>query len=180
MLRYIKQNLAVDWEKPLVGWAKLNSDGSALGNPGRTSGGGVIRDHNGKWLKGYTRSLGCTNSCMAELWALRDGLLLARDMGLNSLIIELDALSVVLLTFNNTPNLALEPLLNDCRNLVREIPNKQVIHIFREANQCADAMAKLGASSTTSFVVFLHPPPVVERILADDKASLCCNRLINS
>ena len=118
MLRYIKQNLAVDWEKPLVGWAKLNSDGSALGNPWRTSGGGVIRDHNGKWLKGYTRSLGCTNSCMAELWALRDGLLLARDMGLNSLIIELDALSVVLLMFNNTPNLTLEPLLNDCRNLV--------------------------------------------------------------
>ena len=107
-----------------MGWAKLNSDGSALGNPGRASGGGVIRDHNGKWLKGYARSLGCTNSCMAELWALRDGLLLARDMGLNSLIIELDALSVVLLMFNNTPNLTLEPLLNDCRNLVRDIPNK--------------------------------------------------------
>ena len=161
-------------------WAKLNSDGSALGNPGRAGGGGVIRDHNGKWLKGYTRSLGCTNSCMAELWALRNGLLLARDMGLNNLIIELDVLSVVLLMINNTPNLTLEPLLNDCRNLVREIPNKQITHIFREANQCADAMAKLGASCTTSFVVFLHPPPVVERILADDKASLHCNRLINS
>ena len=107
-----------------MGWAKLNSDGSALGNPGHVGGGGVIRDHNGKWLKGYARSLGCTNSCMAELWVLRDGLLLARDMGLNSLIIELDALSVVLLMFNNTPNLTLEPLLNDCRNLVREIPNK--------------------------------------------------------
>ena len=61
---------------------------------------------------------------MAELWALRDGLLLARDMGLNNLIIELDALSVVLLMINNTPNLTLEPLLNDYRNLVREIPNK--------------------------------------------------------
>ena len=117
---------------------------------------------------------------MVELWALRNGLLLARDMGLNNLIIELDALSVVLLMINNTPNLTLEPLLNDCRNLVREIPNKQITHIFREANQCANAMAKLGASCTTSFVVFLHPPPVVERILADDKASLRCNRLINS
>ena len=61
---------------------------------------------------------------MAELWALRDGLLLARDMGLNNLIIELDALSVVLLMINNTPNLTLEPLSNDYRNLVREIPNK--------------------------------------------------------
>ena len=59
-------------------------------------------------------------------------------------------------------------------------PNKQITHIFREANQCVDAMTKLGASCTTSFVIFLHPPPVVERILTYDKASLRCNRLINS
>ena len=111
---------------------------------------------------------------MAERWALRDGLLLARDMRLNNLIIELDALSVVLLMINNTPNLTLKPLLNNCRNLVQEIPNKQITHIFREVNQCVNAMAKLGASSTTSFVVFLHPPLVVERILADDKVSLRC------
>ena len=175
-----KSVVVVGWEKPPVGWAKLNSDGSAFGNPRRADRGGVIRDHNGKWIIGYAWSLGCTNNCMAELWALRDGLLLARDMGLNNLIIELDALSVVMLMNNNTPNLTLEPLLNDCRKLVREIPNKQITHIFREANQCADAMAKLGASGTTSFVVFLHLPPVVERILANDKASLCCNRLINS
>ena len=91
---------------------------------------------------------------MAELWALRDGLLLAKEMGLNNLIIELDALSVVLLMENNTSNLTLEPLLNDCRNLVREIPNMQIKHIFREANRCADALAKLGASKEMSFVVF--------------------------
>ena len=51
-------------------------------------------------------------------------------------------------------------------------PNKQITHIFREANQCVDAMAKLGASCTTSFIIFLHPLPVVE--------SLRYNRLINS
>ena len=37
----------------------------------------------------------------------------------------LDALSVVLLMINNTPNLTLEPLLNDCRNLVWEIPTSR-------------------------------------------------------
>ena len=99
---------------------------------------------------------------------------------MNNLIIELDALSVVMLMGNNTPNPTLEPLLNDCRKLVREIPNKQITHVFREANQCVDAMAKLGASGTTSFVVFLYPPSVVKRILANDKASLRCNRLISS
>lgn len=116
---------------------------------------------------------------MAELWALRDGLLLAKEMGLTNLIVELDALNVVLLMDNNSTNLLMEPLLTDCRNLVREIPNKQVTHVFRKANHCADVMAKLRASSLDSFVVFLYPPPMVESIVASDKVNLRCNRLIN-
>ena len=170
--------IEVGWEKPPVGWAKLNTDGSAIGSIGKAGGGGVIRDHNGHWLKGFARPIGDSNSCMAELWALRDGLLLAKEMGLSNLIIELDALSVVLLINNNTINLVMEPLLTDCRNLLSEIPNKQIVHIYREANQCADALAKFGASIASSFVIFLNPPSVVESILAANKASLRCNRLI--
>ena len=114
----------VGWEKPPMGWVKLNTDGSAIGSTGRASGGGVIRNHEGQWLKGYARPLGSSNSCMVELWALRDGLLLAKEMGLNNLIIEMDALSVVLLMNNNFVNLLMEPLLTDYRNLLSEIPNK--------------------------------------------------------
>ena len=178
-----KTIVAVGWEKLPVGWAKLNSYGSAIGNPGCAGGGGgvgVIRDHEGQWLKGYARPLGCSNSCMAEPWAFKDGLLLAKKMGLNNLIIELDALSVVLLMNNNSTNLLMEPLLTDCRNLAKEIPNKQITHIFRKANQCADVMAKLSASSVASFVVFLYPLSVVESIIASNKANLRCNKLINS
>ena len=36
--------------------------------------------------------------------------MLAKDLGLNNLIVELDALSVVLLMNNNTSNLLLEPV----------------------------------------------------------------------
>ena len=68
-------------------------------------GGRVIRGHDREWLTGYARPLGQTNSCMAELWALRDGLMLAKELGLNNLIIELDVLSVVLLMNNNTSNM---------------------------------------------------------------------------
>ena len=74
----------------------------------------------------------------------------------------------------------MEPLLTDCKNLVREIPNKQIVHIYREANPCADALAKLGATSLDSFVIFLYPPPVVDSFLAADKSCVRCNRLINS
>ena len=80
---------------------------------------------------------------------------------------------------NDTENLLMEPLLTDCRNLLKDIPNKRVVHAFREANQCADALAKLGSQSLYSFAVFCNPPPVVESLLSFDKANMRCNRLLN-
>ena len=66
-------------------------------------------------------------------------------MGIHHLIIELDALSVVILINNDFENLLMEPLLTNCRNLLKEFPNKRVIYAYHEANQCVDALAKLGA-----------------------------------
>ena len=159
---------------------KLNTDGSAMRNLERAGGGGLFRHQDGVWLKGFARGIGYTNSILAELWALRDGLLLAKEMRIQQLIIELDALSVVILMNNEFENLLMEPLLTDCRNLLKEFSNKRVIHAFRKANQCADALAKLGSQSLYSFAVFCNPPPVVEAILAFDKANMHCNRLVNS
>ena len=33
-------------------------------------------------LKGFARGLGYTSSALAELWALKDGLILAKEMGI--------------------------------------------------------------------------------------------------
>ena len=98
-----------------MGWAKLNTDGSALGSSGKAGGGGLIKDHNVDWVVGFSRSLGCTNSFMVELWALRDGLILAKDLNLNSLIVELDAKSVVQLMNSDSTNMPMKPLLTDYR-----------------------------------------------------------------
>ena len=93
-------------------------------------GGGVIRGQEGEWIIGFARPLGQTNSYMAELWVLRDGLLLAKELDLNNLIVELDALSMVLFMKNSTCNLLLESLVTDCRNLLKAFPNTQVVHAY--------------------------------------------------
>lgn len=64
-----KQVVKVGWNKLEVGWVKLNTDGdsSSLGNWGFTSGGGLIRDHNGVWIKGFTRSIEVSTSVDAKL-----------------------------------------------------------------------------------------------------------------
>ena len=75
----------------LIKAKKMSCDGASLGNPGKAGGGGVIRDCEGRWMRGFVRSIGDTTSIIAEFWALRDGLLLAGQLGVQNLVIELDA-----------------------------------------------------------------------------------------
>ena len=72
----------------------------------------------------------------------------------------------------------LEPLLNDCRNLIKAFPNYTVTQIFREANRCADKLANMGATQPTDFLLLYEPPPLVDNMIAFHKAKLFCNRLI--
>ena len=91
----------------------------SCGNPGKASGGRVIRDCHGDWVKGFSRSIGHTTSVMAEWWALRDGLNLAIQLGISQLEIELDAKVIVeMLQNTKCPNRNYTTLLCDCRCLM--------------------------------------------------------------
>ena len=71
---------------------------------------------------------------------------LASFLGIKNLIVKLDALSFVLLLMRNyIANLALEPHLSNCKNLLRTLPRPRTDHVFKEANQCANALAKMGS-----------------------------------
>ena len=111
--------IPIKWSKPLPGWCKLNTDGASLGNLGKAGGGGLICDSEGRWIKGYSRSIGHTTSVVAELWAVRDGLNLAIQLGISCLEVELDGKIIVeLLENTNSTNIKISPLLHDCRFLL--------------------------------------------------------------
>ena len=133
---------------------KLNTDGASLGNPGKARGGGIIRDSEGRWVKGFARSIGFTTSIIAELQVLRDGLLLANQIGVQKLWIELDAKVVVeLVQSNSTSNAFYSPLLADCRSLLGRFQHCKVQHVIREVNRVADTLAKLGYHIQENFVI---------------------------
>ena len=103
---------------------------------------------------------------MWELWALHDGLNLASSLGIENLIVELDALSIVHLMRNSAANLALEPLLSYCRNLLRPFHKTRIEHMFKDANQCANALAKLGSKCSAMYVSVVIPPSVLINLLS--------------
>jgi len=147
--------IPIKWSKPLPGWCKLNTDGASLGNPGKADGGGLIRDSEERWIKGYSRFIGHTTSVVAELWALRYGLNLAIQLGIGCLEMELDAKVIVeMLKNTNSTNIKVSPLLFNCRSLLARFTQVRVAHVYREVNRRADLLAKQGCCMREHFVIF--------------------------
>ncbi|GKV23781.1 hypothetical protein SLEP1_g33477 [Rubroshorea leprosula] len=164
-----KTIVSVGWSPPSPGFAKLNTDGSALTNPGIAGAGGLLRDHLGRWMVGFSRSIGWTTSIAAELWAIRDGLEIAAGKGISKTIVETDSkVAVLLIESIDTTLHSLGTLISDCRWLLRLFTDARISHIYREANAAADFLAKLGSTSANDFVLYEESPPGLSSILYHD------------
>lgn len=169
--------IQVRWERPDQGWMKINTDGSSLGNPGRAGGGGVIRDWTGRWIVGFSRRIGITTSLLAELWAIRDGLMLCIERNFSKVEVELDAKAVVdMLTNPQYDNMAIHAILEDCKFLVAKIPQTRIKHCYREANRCADMLARKGTELNGSLAIFANPPLDILNVVEADLRGISLDR----
>ncbi|GLU15130.1 hypothetical protein SLE2022_316500 [Rubroshorea leprosula] len=157
------------WSKPHFPTIKLNSDGSSIGNPGLSGSGGIFRDSLGNWVLGYARNIGFSSPLAAELWAIRDGLVLAIQRGFHNLIVESDSkVAVLLLTKGCVSTHPHSTLILDCRMLMQKIHQIHLVNIVRERNMCADQLAKMGMSLSSSFCIFEFCPPAVAGLCLAD------------
>ncbi|KAL0004547.1 hypothetical protein SO802_012108 [Lithocarpus litseifolius] len=145
----------IRWERPPSGWKKLNTDGSCIGNSRRSGCGGAVRDEHGEWIVGFSRYIGTSCSVVAELWGLRDRLVLCKNLNIQCLVVELDTSMIVdALTKPEYANNIIPPILDDCRQLLTHFQQVQIRHCFRQANRCIDMMARKGAEQQLDFCVF--------------------------
>ena len=168
----------VRWEKPNLGQVKLNTDRSSDASSSIAGGGGLIRDEQGNWVIGFTRKIGKANSFLAEIWALRDGLILCNQLDLNAVMVELDAKALV--DALNNPfyvNSIISSLFDDCRQLVAQIPHLSIKHIYCEANRCADRLANLGSCQSLDFISYSFPPVDLVPLVAANCQRLYFDRL---
>ena len=91
----------------------------------------------------------------------------------------MDALMVAsFLALNSIPHPSLRTLVDDCRFLLQRIPHKELKHVFREANKCADRLAKLGGSQEDDFVVLDTPPTCICDVLSFDNSGCISTRSV--
>ena len=144
-------------------------------------GGGLIHNEKGEWVKGFARAIGIKTSVVAELWALQDGIRFRIALKLPAVEIELDAKVVIDLVNKDSNNLnSLDALVADCKEGLKLIPHVRLIHCFREANKCADNLARRGALLNQDFVVFIHPPSEVELLIRLDVIGTFYDRYVTS
>ena len=136
----------VSWRRPSSGWVKLNFDGAVKGRSQRGGAGGLLRDSEGEFKAAFAAPVSTTRPLFSEIYALREGLQLAVDSGVEYLWIEGDSkIAIEMLNgWREAEGDEEKPVMGDCRNLMKRFKGVTARHVFREANQSADHLANLG------------------------------------
>ena len=140
-----------------------------MGSPVCAGFGGLLRNSAGLFISSFSGFLpNSTCVLLAELMAIHKGLRLAIDMGVDELVCFSDSqLSVKLITGDVSKFHSYAVLIQDIKDVIAS-RNYAIQHTLREGNQCADYMAKLGASSDSNFMVYSSAPHDLIGMLKSD------------
>ena len=99
-------------------------------------------------------------------------------MNIQSFIVELGAKAIVdVLGKYQYVNNVISSILDDCRLLASHFHRIQFQHCYRQANRCADSLARLSTSQDLDFILFDSPPMDVVNAFENDLNGMYCNRL---
>ncbi|KAK8485285.1 hypothetical protein V6N11_038057 [Hibiscus sabdariffa] len=153
-----KVNHLASWCLPANGWMKANCEGAVNPNDGSAAIGGVIRNEQGMWQIGFSRSIGHCTSLAVELWATHDILNHAWQLGYRKIELETDNLEVVKIITRSSNILANTLLVDDILELISRPCNENIQHIHRCKNVVADKLAALSWGKPMGEMVFDSPP----------------------
>ncbi|KAK9157390.1 hypothetical protein Scep_003964 [Stephania cephalantha] len=86
-------NMTKVWQRPDEGWTKLNADGAVAGSC--AAAGGVLRDHEGRWIRGFHQFLGTCPPLDEELAEISMGLHMAWQVDVKRVELQVDSLEAV-------------------------------------------------------------------------------------
>ena len=71
-------------------------------------------------------------------------------------------------------------ILADCKECLKRIPRVKIQYCFREANKCADALARRDALLSQDFIVLSSPPVDVALLISLDAAGTMYERVCSN
>ncbi|GMN40729.1 hypothetical protein TIFTF001_009947 [Ficus carica] len=157
------------WLPPQSGYLKLNVDASVSPESDHIGIGAVIRDEKGRILGAMAKSVeGTFSPFLAECIALREGLMMAKELESVTIVVETDAINVVSAVSDNTEFSLEGPILEDVKQLLAQLWNPGVYHIRRSANHVAHLLARFGFNSNCTNVWICETPIIVSNVVSFD------------
>ncbi|KAE8776165.1 hypothetical protein D1007_51201 [Hordeum vulgare] len=157
------------WQRPPDGLYKLNVDAGFSEDSGTGSTGAVLRSDKGVFIVGSCSAISFAEDVSsAEARALRDGLLLASEVGVQKIIVESDCQDVIdtmLLDDNSLGPAA--AVYEECSFLAKNFSLIQFSFCPREANMVAHTLARF-AEPTRTIKWMEEPPGFLIDTLAND------------
>ncbi|GAU30840.1 hypothetical protein TSUD_267600 [Trifolium subterraneum] len=168
----------INWKPPKENFVKLNTDGAC--KEGRRAGyGGVIRGNQGEWLGGFFKGVGYCNAFVAELWGVLEGLSLVRRLGFDRVELSVDSKAVVqVISTEKTQGAEGFAIVNKIHRLLKMDWNVIIVHEYREANKCADALTNIGCNLEREVIYYEDCPEEIRNILVADEMGITTPRLI--
>ncbi|KAK9025445.1 hypothetical protein V6N11_038312 [Hibiscus sabdariffa] len=159
------------WQHPEPGWLCLNVDRSVSSSSGCASIGGLLRDHLGNWIFGFTKSIGKSNILQTELWAIYIGLQLAWSHGAEVLQIQSDSKQAIQLIQDFFEISKALPLIRAINEIRKQGWMTEFHWTSRKGNKPADILAKMANISDYNTITFATPPVELLQVLAKDSTA---------
>lgn len=157
---------------------KLNVDG-AHNVKGLSGCGGLICDKEGNWVGGLSKCVGRCSPLMAELWGIHDGLKMMVERGFVKVMVESDSKLVVdIVNKVKSHNLAMSNLVLQIHGYMELLEIVEIHHIYREANGCANLLAKHGKSVIGGCKSFQVKPNWILEAFEKDKSGFAYSRVV--
>ncbi|XP_019164336.1 PREDICTED: uncharacterized protein LOC109160503 [Ipomoea nil] len=170
---HIRTKMDVAGNRPITqAWTLLNTDASFSPGSSMTGCGGVLRDHGGHWIKGFSCMMKTSNSTEAELWAIYLGLKWTWDQGIRSIYLRTDSQQAVT-WLNGHSNILghCDTLVKWCKEWLRKDWTVIIDYVPREKNGVADWLAKEAPRRKCEWVDFHCPPREVGDMMSMDTVS---------
>lgn len=166
----------IKWRPPDQGFTKLNFDGSVVNNQSAAIG-FILRDAAGYPVCAGSRNIASLHVPITKALALREGLHSALRQNLVKVQAKGDSKLIIDCVLNKCSiPWRLKMVIRDIQWLATKFQDIQFVHIFKEANFTADALANLGHHPHSVGTWDSHLPTSVTPALRFDLSSLGCPR----
>lgn len=133
----------VIWQRPEAQFVKVNSDKSALNNPGKIGAGVIIRDHTSEFIHVIATPLGEGTKILTEVEAAIIGVQWCLNNGFHKVHLEEDSTLLIQWLNKNKPPSTLRMKLQKLKELSLQCEEFRSSHVYREGNCPADSLYKL-------------------------------------